>query len=144
MKLEQLPFDFTREQFMTLDKESLDRIPYTKYRWLCQCKGCQNGTTVRDYGLTEFNPLGMWIFLHRNSKNAERNPRDYWLGPNNYWLCGKHWRFVHKLYAIYPVDHVWRRLFDMQKAVIVPITEKIKKHGKAKNKVLENVLPTSN
>lgn len=122
MKLDQLPDDFTRQQFMQLDKQSLDAVPYRRLRWLCQCKGCTNGTHVRDYGLEEFNPRGIWAFLDRNSKNAAKNPHDYWMGPNNYWLCGKHNRLYKKLQQRFDLEHIWRRLFDMGKDVVVPIT----------------------
>jgi hypothetical protein len=121
MKLDQLPDDFTPEQFRQLDKESLDAVPYTRLRWLCQCKGCTNGTHVRDYGLVEFNPRGIWAFLDRNSKAAAKNPADYWMGPNNYWLCGKHNRLFKRLAKRFDMEHIWRRMLDIEKEVLVPV-----------------------
>jgi hypothetical protein len=121
MKLEQLPDDFTREQFMLLDKESLDRVEYVRRRWLCQVKNCTNGTHVRDYGLEPFNPRGMWLFLDRNSKYAQANPRDYWMGPNNYWLCGKHNTMFKRLKSRFSIDHIFQRVMDLNKDVIVDI-----------------------
>lgn len=123
MKLKDLPDDFTREQFMQLDKESLDAVPYTRMRWLCQCKGCKNGTTVRDYGLGG-GPRGLWAFLDRNSKNAEKNPSDYWMGPNNYWLCGKHNKLFKRLEKRFDFEHVWRRFIDEGKTVLAPLDSK--------------------
>lgn len=117
MKLKDLPNDFTPEQFMQLDKESLDAIPYVRVRWLCQCKGCTNGTHVRDYGLSEFSSFGIIGFLDRNSKNAAKNPREYWMRQNNYWLCGKHNQLFKRLRKRFDFDHVWRRLIDMAKPV---------------------------
>lgn len=121
MKLADLPDDFTREHFMQLDKESLDAVPYTRMRWLCQCKGCNNGTHVRDYGLGPFDQRGIWAFLDRNSKWAAKNPGDYWMGPNNYWLCGKHNKLFKRLQKTYEMDHIWRRLLDIEKTVLVPV-----------------------
>lgn len=114
IKLADLPDDFTPDQFRNLDRESLDSVSYTLKKWLCQCKGCTNGTTVRDYGL----PIYM---LNRNSKRSHDNPRDYWMGRNNYWLCGKHNRFFKKLEKRFDFEHVWRRLIDQGKTVIVEI-----------------------
>lgn len=115
IKLADLPNDFTPAEFMQLDKESLDAVPFVRFRWLCQCKGCQNGTHVRDYGLGD-----RW-FLDRNSKRAHDNPREYWMRRNNYWLCGKHNRFFKKLEKRFDFEHVWRRLIDPGKTVIVEI-----------------------
>lgn len=121
MKLEQLPDDFTREQFMQLDKESLDRVEYVRRRWLCQVKNCTNGTHVRDYGLEPFNPRGMWLFLDRNSKGAAQNPRNYWMGPNNYWLCSKHNALFKRLITRFSIDHIFQRVMDTSKDVIVEL-----------------------
>lgn len=121
MKLDQLPDDFTPEQFRKLDKEALDAIPYTRRRWLCQCKGCTNGTHVRDYGLGEFSRYGIWAWLDRNSKDAAKNPGEYWMGPNNYWLCGKHNAMFKRFRGRFDFEHVWRRFIDVEKQVIVDI-----------------------
>jgi len=118
MKLADLPNDFTPDQFRQLDKESLDAVPFVRLRWLCQCKGCNNGTHVRDYGLE------IWFFLDRNSKAAARNPRDYWMGRRNYWLCGKHNKFFKRLKKRFDFDHVWRRLIDPAKEVLVECDRK--------------------
>lgn len=112
MKLQDLPDDFTFDQFRRLDKAGLDAVPYTLLHWACQCKGCKNGTTVRDYGLTG------WFFLHRNSKAAERDPSSYWMGWNNYWLCGKHNKLFKRLVKSYDIDHIFRRIMDPEKIVI--------------------------
>lgn len=114
MKLKDLPDDFTPEQFRRLDKESLDAIPYTRLRWLCQCKGCNNGTHVRDYGIG-------WWFLDRNSKNSFKNPSDYWMGMNNYWLCGKHNRLFKRLTSRFSIEHIFARIMDTDKLVRIPV-----------------------
>lgn len=118
MKLADLPNDFTPEQFRQLDKESLDAVPFVRFRWLCQCKGCQNGTHVRDYG------LGSWWFLDRNSKAAENDPRRYWMGRRNYWLCGKHNKLFKRLEKRFDFEHIWRRLIDPAKVVLVECDQK--------------------
>lgn len=107
MKLFELPDDFTTEQFKQLDKESLDQIPYDLCKKYCQCKGCKNGTKVRDYG------LGSTFFLHRNSKDASKNPSEYWLGKNNYWICGKHRRFWDRLEKQYGFEATYKKLLDL-------------------------------
>lgn len=121
MKLDQLPDDFTPEQFRRLDKESLDAVPFVRRRWLCQVKNCTNGTHIRDYGLGPFNQRGIWAFLDRNSKNAQKNPSDYWMGPNNYWLCGKHNALFKRLVKRFSVEHIFARVMDMEKVVIVDV-----------------------
>lgn len=116
MKLEDLPDDFTPEQFRQLDKKSLDAVPFTRMRWLCQCKGCKNGTHVRDYGIG-------WYFLDRNSKAAAKNPHDYWMGVRNYWLCGKHNAMFKRLKNRFEFEHIWRRFIDENKTVLVSIED---------------------
>ncbi len=115
MKLSELPDDFTDEQFMRLDKEGLDEVPYTRMRWLCQCKGCMNGTHVRDYGLEAH------YFLDRNSKAAAQNPSNYWMGLGNYWLCSKHNKLFKRLEKSFELEHIFNKLIDWTKAVRVPI-----------------------
>lgn len=119
MKLADLPDDFTPEQFRQLDKESLDAIPFVRRRWLCQCKGCTRGTHVRDYGLEEFNPRGIWALLDRNSQDAAKHPDRYWMGPNNYWLCGRHDALFKRMRGKFDFEHVWRRFIDPEKIVVV-------------------------
>jgi hypothetical protein len=121
VKLADLPDDFTRDQFMQLDKESLDAVPYIRRRWLCQVKNCPNGTHVRDYGLEPFNGRGIWAFLDRNGKGATANPRNYWMGPNNYWLCGKHNRLFKRLLKRFTVDHIFSKVIDPDKIIVVDI-----------------------
>lgn len=107
MTLEQLPHDFTPEQFMQLDKESLDQIPYQRRKWYCQCKKCDNGTYVRDYGITPY------FFLDRNSKNSFVKTADYWSNLNRHiWLCNKHLKFVKRLAKIYGDEKAENKLFD--------------------------------
>jgi hypothetical protein len=112
MKLEELPDDFTPEQFMQLDKEALDSLPYTVLKWNCQCKKCSNGTTIRDYGIYPF------YFLNRNSKYAARKPEEYWykiIQGGNYWLCGKHWKFFQRLKKKYDEGFIYHKLCDYYK-----------------------------
>lgn len=118
MKLSDLPDDFTTDQFRDLDKPSLDAVPYTVLKWFCQAKGCQNGTTVRDYGLDGF------YFLNRNSKRSELNPRDYWMGQNNYWLCGKHNKLFKRLEKRFDFEHIMRRLLDPNRKQLITILSK--------------------
>jgi hypothetical protein len=114
MRLDQLPDDFTPEQFMQLDKESLDKIPFDRKRWLCQCKGCSNGTHIRDYGLSPF------YFLDRNSKRSFDKTADYWSNLNTtYWLCGKHAKWIKKLGKTFESNHIQKRLLDMSGTKIV-------------------------
>lgn len=117
MKLQDLPQDFTPEQFMALDKESLDAVPYTLKKWFCQCKSCQNGTTVRDYGLERY------YFLHRNSKAAAKNTHDYWMGMGNIWLCGKHNKLFKRLEKSFDIQSIWGKLIDWDKQKIADTPE---------------------
>lgn len=108
MKLSQLPDDFTPEQFMQLDKESLDQIPYTVMHLNCHGKGCKNGTHVRDYGVSPY------YFLHRNSRGAANNPGKYWLNlSRKMWLCAKHWKILDRLGPIYGYPKVEERVLDL-------------------------------
>lgn len=54
LTLEQLPDDFHPGEFMMLDRESLDRVPYDKRRVCCHIEGCERTMPVRDYGIDPF------------------------------------------------------------------------------------------
>lgn len=111
LTLETLPEDFKPYQLRLLTRESLDRIEWKKMRWECQCKGCKNGTFVRDYGTSP------WFFLDRNSKTSQENPLKYWFNlQKNYWLCGKHNKFFSRLKkAGFDYQTIYFRLVDTQK-----------------------------
>ena len=51
MKLSDLPDDFTPDQFMQLNAESLEQVSFTVVRWQCKIKLCKCFTRLRDYGL---------------------------------------------------------------------------------------------
>jgi hypothetical protein len=122
MTLAELPNDFTPQQFMQLDKPSLDRLPYDIYKWNCQCKGCDNGTTVRDYGIAPF------YFLNRNSKYCFEHPKEYWhrvYQGGNFWLCGKHLKFYNRLKKIYGERATYLRLCHYEKARIGELIRKV-------------------
>lgn len=114
MKLQDLPPDFTPNQFIQLDKESLDMVPYDTKKWCCQCKGCTNGTRVRDYGIAPF------FFLDRNSKRAAAKTADYWCDlRRNYWLCNKHLKFFKRLSKIYGE----KKTADKMLEIVAPVNK---------------------
>jgi hypothetical protein len=107
MKLEDLAEDCTPQDFMLLERESLERVPYTLLKWGCQAKGCTGGTTVRDYGIAPF------YFLNRNSKKSTVYPWLYWQNVGErFWLCGKHWKFYDRLVPRFGQNRVMARLLD--------------------------------
>ena len=125
MKLSQLPDDFTPQQFMQLDKESLDQIPYDRYKWYCQCKGCSNGTHVRDYSSEP------WYFIDRNGKGATNRPDKYWVDVScHYWTCSKHNKFVRRMVKTYGWEATAKKLLDFNKVTLdyvssVSVTQQI-------------------
>lgn len=120
MKLSEIPDDCTPEQFMQLDKESLDQIPYKRMRFVCQVKGCTNGTHVRDYGLEP------WYFLDRNSKYAKLAPAELWYNLNvRFWLCGKHYKFYDKLVKIYGVEATQAKLLTEWRKNLIEVSSKM-------------------
>lgn len=119
MKLADLPDDFTPGQFMWLDRESLDAVPFERKRWVCECKGCQRGTTVRDYGMAPY------YWLDRNSKSSKSQPWRYWNNLMNYhWLCSKHWAMFRRLMKHFDRRHIERKFLDPMKVRIQPIDRK--------------------
>ena len=83
MKLDQLPEDFTADQFMQLDKEELNNIPFDTVRWQCMIKMCNHFTRMRDYGLRN-EAIGRRLFYHK---------RFVWVDTyKQYFICGKHWK----------------------------------------------------
>lgn len=113
MTIAELPDDFTPQQFMQLDKASLDALPYDLYKWNCCCKKCENGTTVRDYGIAPF------YFLNRNSKNAESKTDRYWNNLNQFvWFCGKHWKLIRRLEKKYSYGTIAEKLINPSKPKI--------------------------
>lgn len=107
ISLDKLPEDFTHEQFMSLDRESLDKIDYQLFKWHCQCKGCNRGTLVRDYGISPF------FMFHRNSISSHKRPEKYWRNLNLvYLLCGKHFKFFERLGKRFETDHIELKMLD--------------------------------
>ncbi|RYZ49912.1 MAG: hypothetical protein EOP49_15165 [Sphingobacteriales bacterium] len=91
MTLDELPEDFTPDQFMQLDRASLDLVPYDTVRWQCKIKLCKRYTRMRDYGIAP------WYY----------HPRMGWKNPYRNWLmCSKHWKRFGKRA---PEDIPWKR-----------------------------------
>lgn len=100
-------------ELMAMSREELDKVPYDLCKWQCQCKGCTNGTKVRDYGASPF------FYFLRESKWYDL---DHWE-----WTCGKHNKFRKRLLSRgYSEQHIWARLYEKFSAVrkVVRIKEK--------------------
>lgn len=107
MKLSELPDDFTPEQFMRIDREGLDQVPYELKKWRCQAKGCCNGTKVRDYGILP------WVWAHRNSQYSYRVPQAYWVNVSTHFnMCAKHLKMFKRLVKQFDFRSVYDKLMD--------------------------------
>lgn len=104
------------EGMKAMSREELDRTPYDLKKWCCQVKSCSNGTKIRDYGIV---PL---YFLHRK--------HGFWVDlKTTFFLCGKHWKWFHKLKGLYGGDATEKRLLDrtvMPTGKVTSIKEKVK------------------
>lgn len=105
------------ELLKSMNKAELDSLPYDVYKWNCCVKGCNNGTTVRDYGVGP-----QYYFLNRNGKASEKNPKKYWQDLNDLsWFCSKHWKFFERLGPIY----MFERMVDKEKPKIGDFVKKV-------------------
>ena len=116
MRIDNLPNNFTFLDFIELDKDDLDALPYDVYRWNCCCKDCNNGTTIRDYG---FSPN---YFLNRNSKKSKMTPQIYWFRVDvQRWFCGKHFEYLKRL-----GDQImWDKFIDHDKEALGSLVKKV-------------------
>jgi hypothetical protein len=104
MDLEEVTFDDLR----VMSKDELDKIPYQRKKWLCQCKGCTNGTHVRDYGVSPF------FWLDRNSNWAQHSPEELWTDLTKFcWMCSKHRKLISRLRPRFSDEHIRVRLYDL-------------------------------
>lgn len=89
------------QELLKMSKEELDNVEYKLMKWRCQGKDCQNGTKVRDYGISPY------FYLERKNEGW-RNLNIYW------WNCGKHNKMWKELIKSYPQKDVFDRLMDIQ------------------------------
>lgn len=86
-------------ELKAMSREELDNVQFTMKKWVCQCKGCNRGTKVRDYGISpEFywpRKVGEWVDLNKN-----------------YFLCGKHWPFMKRMEKLYDRHAVEAKLLE--------------------------------
>ena len=97
MKLEDLPDDFTPEQFMELDADSLNQIPFETGKWQCKIKFCKCFTRVRGYSINPF-------FYHkRGTKDLKTGLMVHWFDcRNRFFICQKHKKYWKKEYDEIP------------------------------------------
>lgn len=107
-------------ELKAMSREELDNVAYDLKKWVCQCKGCINGTKVRDYGISPqyFWPCkkGGWINLN-----------------TNFFICGKHNHWIKKLVRKGYKEHdVFLKIVDYS---IMPERKMIKLEFKPQNKL---------
>lgn len=96
----------------SLPREELKVVPHDVVKWFCQCKGCSNGTSVWDFGISP-------QFFHPRKDTGWCNLT------TQYWMCGKHHKIIKKLLKNYTLEHIERRMLDSKKG----IDEKIVRRG---------------
>lgn len=104
-------------ELMSMPVDQLEQVPHEKKKWLCQFKGCSNGTIVWDFGLSPvvFHPrknIG-WTLIGITEDRL------------HYWMCGKHYKWFKRLMKNFDEPHIRRRCMD-EKTVIVDIISKEK------------------
>jgi len=89
-------------ELKAMSREELDNVDYTLKKWICGCKGCNNGTKVRDYGI---HPEYYWPKKGEGWLNIEYN----------YFMCGKHYPFMKRISKIYGWPAVEKKMIDYSK-----------------------------
>jgi len=111
-------------ELKAMSREELDLVDYGLKKWLCQCKGCTNGSKVRDYGISP------WFYWAKKGEG--------WLDLTvNYLLCYKHNKLYKRLLKNYDREKVQRKLLDLTNPIdrLIDIkftkSNKIEKHAKS-------------
>lgn len=96
-------------ELKAMSREELDNVDYTLKKWICGCKNCNNGTRVRDYGIS---PEYYWPV----------KGKDEWVDlTRNYLMCGKHNKFMKKLEKLYGREKVEEKMIDFSKMCLQDI-----------------------
>jgi hypothetical protein len=106
-------------ELKAMSREELDNVEFTLKKWVCQCKGCTRGTTVRDYGIS---PEFYWPSRGRGWRNLNFS----------YFMCGKHYPFMKKMEKIYGWQKVEEKMIDFSK---MPIDKMIDMKFEKSNKL---------
>ncbi len=98
-----------------MSDEELLLVPYTELKWVCQTKGCTNGTIVRDYGIGP-------IYFHPRKSIRWFDIRTW------YWSCCKHNKFIKRLLKSFLRYRIEQKIMDWNKEKLVPAPIKKKKN----------------
>lgn len=95
------------EELKAMSDEELLLVDHDIVKWVCQGKGCCNGTKIRDYGIAP-----VYYKKHRSFKDSFFDINRY------YWMCSKHFKMFKRLSKNYPVEKVEYKIFDFTKPKI--------------------------
>ncbi|WP_445453108.1 hypothetical protein [Flavobacterium sp. 25HG05S-40] len=96
-------------ELKAMSKEELENVPFQTVWWICQAKGCCRGTKVRDYGIDPEYWDRRYSFFSINKR---------------FLLCREHWKMYQRLLPNYDIEHIWRRMMEFPKKIIMTNEEK--------------------
>lgn len=89
-----------------MSPEELGKVHHTIVKWVCQCKGCDRGTSIWDFGIEP-------EYYHPRKSLG-------WFDINyNYWMCSVHYPFIKKLKKNFTDEHIRTRLMDFTKQILI-------------------------
>lgn len=96
------------QELKSMSRAELDLVPYETVKWVCQAKGCCNGTKVRDYGIAP----EYW---------SQRLKEPFFDVSLYFWMCSKHLKMWKHLIKMYSENHVYNKLMDYDKQRIIKL-----------------------
>lgn len=92
------------KELKNMSREEIDLVPYDTLKLICQAKGCNRHTKVRDYGLQDTYYSNRFI-----GKEKWHNIKF------SFFLCAKHWKWYDKLTKRFDIWHVQEKMLDKEK-----------------------------
>lgn len=96
------------QELKSMSRAELDLVPFDTFKWVCQAKGCCNGTKIRDYGIAP-------TYWSNRIKGEWFELGDF------FWMCSKHFKIWKHLVKNYPEEKVYDRLMDPHKQRLIKL-----------------------
>lgn len=96
------------KEMMAMSDEEIIMVPFETVKWICQAKGCNRHTKVRDYGISP-------TYFHPKMKGRWRNVLEC------YFLCAKHWKLHERLLKGFSWERIRDKILDLEKQNIIKL-----------------------
>lgn len=96
------------KEMIAMNDQEILMVPFDTVKWICQAKGCNRHTKLRDYGISP-------IYYHPKMKGRWQDLT------KTFFLCSKHWKFHERLKKSFNLYHIGRKIIDYTKQNIIKL-----------------------